>query len=165
MKQFLFVLIFGSAFCLGSAHADDFVTQDEIEKSTLNDTEKAFALATLRLKPVIECVSSNEGIGADNERLRIYFLEIGNVFKASFALWKTDGKIKNVFGAYHDVEMLTEAYAKNSTLEFDQITDTLAGKGLEVTFGQIVPLVGKVTSLSFAQSGKVAQQICKVSAK
>ncbi len=144
------------------AHADDFVTEAEIAASGLNEAEQGMLAGTLLTAPVIECLSTNEGIGADSERLRIYHIEIGNVFSASVAVWKAYDQLK-VYMGMHDAEALKAAYKKGETLQFAILKDNNppVGNDLSVKFSRAIPMLGKATDLKFAASGAVAMQICK----
>jgi hypothetical protein len=162
MKTIVFSLILAVGLASGIAHADDFLTQDEIQKSSLTETEKGLAFGALLSKsPVIECVSPNEGIGQDSERLRIYFIQIGNVFQAGVAVWKTNATLK-VFGNFENIASLVSNYEKNASSVFGSVDNQFSDHALTVKYGRIVPLVGKVTELTFNNS-VIASQICKIS--
>ncbi|MGZ3712368.1 MAG: hypothetical protein ACXVBE_11460 [Bdellovibrionota bacterium] len=162
MNKFLFLAFLSLGIAVANtAHADDFLTREEIENSKLNDTEKGLAAGAL-LSPnaVIECVSTNEGIGADSERLRIYHIAIGNVFQAAVAVWKTTD-ILRVYGSFDNVSSLQVAYQQNKATVLGTAGANFSDNGLSVQYGHIVPMVGKVAELKFG-NGEVASQICKI---
>ena len=159
MKTILVILSLVMSFSV--AKASEFITQAEIENSNLSQTEKGLALVAVLTKPVIECVSSNEGIGSDSERLQIYYMEIGNVFKASVAVWKTQNDLK-VFGGFDNPATLKAAFAKGAATSFGTESGGFTDNSLQVKYGQIIPMIGKIGELTFA-NGTVAGQICSVS--
>lgn len=142
------------------ASASEFITQAEIENSKLSQTEKGMAMSAVLTKPVITCVSTNEGIGADSERLQIYFVEVGNVFKASIAVWKAYGNIK-VFGSFDDANSLKAAYAAGKSSSFGTEEGRFTNSAVTVSYDHVIPMLGKATSVEFAAGG-IAEQICSL---
>lgn len=141
------------------AHADDLLTGEEIENSSLTETEKGLAAASLMNDPVVTCWSANES-GAQTEQLRIYYFEIGNVFKASSAVYKTPNQLK-VFGSFATAADLQNAYKQNAILALGTEASQLTGSELKVSFGHVVPMLGKVARVEIA--GQPATDlICKL---
>ena len=165
MKAFLLSLsILIVVTATQTVRADNFLTEDEIQNSQLSENEKALAASSLLLEPTIKCLSPNEGLGSDSERLRIYFISIGNVFSASVAVWKTQTHLR-VYGSFAKSDDLKNAFANNGTLSFGSSANNFTDQTLSVHFGQLIPMVGKVAGLKFANSDGVAEQICSLSKK
>lgn len=155
----LLALLFALISVAQVALADDLLTGEEIDQSSLSETEKGLAAASLMNDPVVTCWSANEA-GAQTEQLRIYYFEIGNVFKASSAVYKTLSQLK-VFGSFATAADLQDAYKQNATLALGTEASQLTGSELKVSFGHEVPMVGKVAKVEIA--GQPATDlICKL---
>lgn len=155
MKSVL--LFIASTLTLASlqVYANEPLTIDEINRSSLSEPEKGLAIMALKTSSVIECRSSNEAaIGSESEQIHFYRLHMS----LTVALWKNYGDVRAFFMT-ETPEQLSQNFRSGSEMNYN----SLSGPGtMSLKIGRAIPLVGVSADLKLENPEYVASLICEL---